>query len=374
MLRRVVPVALSLLLLSACEIPGGWENPGQGNDSGEVNNSGAPLMAGINLNLTSLNHLKTVSAYRIQEAAPATVGVTDFTPDSYRVTIASIMLMGSDGRNVAIYTGKEPVELGDQAALEAALNAEALPVEPGTYVGAQIQFGEVHAIKGSAQLGGETVYTKASSAGDAKVGPAEHTLYPTRGGSRELDFAKPVTIKAGENVKLSLVYDLTDAVNFYPQIHSDGLAYKGGEGIELKYIPFFAFVGEPPKPEIYKVTIADPDHRIEGDPDWHYQVVLFPKENGDLAGLQCIGRIDPGFDGGHFGAINFVNNKLDAHRLNPDGSYRLVGHHEGGAAFPMYEVKEFKRGDHAGKVWFFSPWDSSMTAPVELTYQATLIQ
>jgi hypothetical protein len=368
MLKRLVPGALGLLLLTSCELPGGLKNSVGSNDSADR------LKASINLNLSSLSHLKTVSAYRTQEAAPPTVGVTDFTPDSYRVTIASIALMASDGHQVEIYAGKEPVELGDQAALEAALNADALPVEPGTYVGAQIRFGEVHAIKGSAQLGAETVYTKSSSTGDAKVGPAEHALYPTQGGSRELDFAKPVTIKEGENVKLSLVYDLTDAVNFYPQIHSDGVGFKGGEGIELKYIPFFAFVGEPPKPELYKVTIADPDHRIEYEPNWHYQVVLFPKENGELAGLQCIGRIDPGFGASHFGAINFVNNRLDAHSLNADGSYRLVGHNEGGAQFPMYEVKEFKRADHGGKVSFFSPWDASMTAPVELNYQATKLQ
>lgn len=357
MVKRLYAGALSMLLLTSCVPPGG------------VTGASDDAKATVTLNLSSLNHLKTVSAYRLQQTE--SVGVTDFTPESYRVTIASIGLIGSDGRHVEIYKGQEPLELADQQALEAVINASALPVEPGTYVGAQIRFGEVHAIKGSAQLGDKTVYTKATANGDAGVAPAEPTPIKASG-DRELDFAKPITVKAGEHVKLSLVYDLTDAVNFYPNMHADGFKYLGGEGIELKYIPFFAFVGEPPKPEIYKVTIENSaDVYVEPDANWHYQVLLFPKESGELAGLQCIGRIDPGFTGSHFSAIGFVNNRIDAHSLNADGTYRLVGHHEGGGEFPMYEVKAFERKTHTGKVRYFDHRTLEMSAPVELDYRAT---
>lgn len=363
MIGRVGAGLLSLLLLTSCTPPGG------------VSGDPKPQKALLSVSLSSVDHLKTVSAYRTQDIDVPMPGVTDFTPDSYRVTIASIALIGKDGQHVEIYAGQDPVELADREAVEAALNAEAQAVEPGTYVGAKIRFGEVHAITGSATFDGKSAYTKATHEGDAAVGPAEATPIAA-GGDRELDFAKPLTLEAGQNAKLSLVYDLTDSVNFYPPqaMHPDGFRFKDGSGIELKYMPFFAFVGEPPKPEIYRVTIADPEHRIEADANWHYQVVLFPKDDGSLAGLQCIGRIDEGFTGSHFSAIGFVNNRLDAHRLNSDGTYRLVGHHEGGGAFPRYEVKAFQRRDHAGKVLYFDDGVSAMTAPVELDYQATKIQ
>lgn len=360
MVKRLYAGALSVLLLTSCVPPGG------------VTGASDDAKATVTLNLSSLNHLKTVSAYRLQQTE--SVGVTDFTPESYRVTIASIGLIGSDGRHVEIYKGQEPLELADQQALEAVINASALPVEPGTYVGAQIRFGEVHAIKGSAQLGDKSVYTKATANGDAGVAPAEPTPIKASG-DRELDFAKPITVKAGEHVKLSLIYDLTDAVNFYPSIHADGFKYLGGEGIELKYIPFFAFVGEPPKPEIYRVVLEAPDFLVEGNPNWHVRMVLFPKDNGELAGLQCIGRIDPGFTGSHFSAIGFVNNRIDAHSLNADGTYRLVGHREGGALFPMYELKSFQRKTHTGKFLYLDHRQGSeMTTPQELTYHATQLQ
>lgn len=351
-MRGWLAAASSVMILTACEAPG---------------LSPANQKATLNLTMSSLSRLKSVSAYRSQ-------AVTDFTPESYRLTIASITLIGEDGTHTEIFQGKEPVELADQASVEAAINANALPVEPGTYKGAQIRFSEIHEIKGTALLESGTVYTRATSEGDANTGPAEHTPIKSRG-DREMVFAKPLTIAQGDNVSISLVYDLTDSVNFYSAMHPDGFRYKGGEGIELKYIPFFAFVGTPPKPEIYQVKIASTAQTsIEGDENWHYQMVLFPRDNGELAGLQCIGRIDEGFAPEHFSAINFVNNRLDAHSLNPDGSYRLVGHTEGGA-YPMYEVKGFKRETHAGKVLYFNHvLGSQMPEPVELDYQATKLQ
>lgn len=362
MKNSLIPATLSLFMLTGCDFSAGFLG------------LGGVKTAKIDLTMTALSNLKSVSAYRLQDvAAPPESSepiymVSDFTPDSYRAAIESIGLITTDGKYVRIYEGKEPLEFANREALEATLNASGLSVEEGTYVGASIRLGEVHAVKGEAKLGDLTLYTKRESSSDSTKPPAEHSdVMPAR--DRELFFAKPLTVTEGSNIKLSLVYDLTDSVIFTRPGKTSSA--RGSKHLLAKNIPFFAFVGEPPKPEIYKVRIPNSDKAYFAmDDNWHYQVVLFAQDDGELAGVQSYSRLDEGFQGSGLSVINFTDNKLDVHSRNPDGTYRLVGYYEGGAAIPMWELKSFKRETHSGKVLYFRHDDPSMTAPVELDYHA----
>lgn len=363
MKNRFAVAAVSTLLLTGCALPS-WLGLSWGS-------------AQIHLTLTELHHLKTVSAYRTLQADTEVgpqVTVNDFTPESFRAPIEFIALIGEDDRQHRIYEGKEPLEFVNQRALEATLNADGLKVPAGTYKGLWVRLGEPLIVKGSAKVGDLTVYTKASADADATQGPAED-MVAKQARDRELTFSKPLTIGSGEAVKLSLVYDLTDSLF----MKRPGQASETSESdlekntLLAKNIPFFAFIGEPPKPEIYEVRFKNSDTvMLDSDERWHYRLILFTADNGDLLGVQSVIRLEDGYIGGGISNLNFTNNKLDEHGRNPDGTYRFMGYKESGTDIPTWQVNAFKRESHSGKATYYH--HGYTPSPVEVEYQAVKVE
>lgn len=357
-MRHAPLLWVTALVLTGCQLPFGTSN--------------TATKASLHLTLGSVTKLTSPAHYRVLDTV-SNPYLNDFTPTGFRAKILHIRLTGSQNGVVTVYEGKQKLELADQAQVENVINEEAIAVPEGTYTGAEIRLDGELEIKGEAFLNGQTYYTKAEHTADATQAPAEFTTYSPNGTIEAgIRFPSPLTVKAGDNVKLSMFYDLTEAALFSIGQQGSGFQYANGAHMEPKYIPFFAFIGTPPVLENYQIKL---EHRLDtmlaDDPNWHFHLYLFPMENGELSALHSMGRIDDGFAGNSFQALDFVSAALERQSRNGDGTYHLVGW-QGDMPYPSYEVLNFQRASHSGTVKFYPKNSSGATpsAPIDLTYQA----
>jgi hypothetical protein len=135
----------------------------------------------------------------------------------------------------------------------------------------------------------------------------------------------------------------------------------------------FAFNGEIPVPEIYRVRIADPGKRIAKDPHWSYLVVMFADpDSREILGLQSLVDLEEGYANTDFADVKFVD-LFTPPVLNADGTYQMVGDMEKGIDEPgpsTFSLKAFRRETHSATLEYFSKY-KGMEAPETLTYEAT---
>lgn len=353
------------LVLTGCT----GSNPSRPNTPNETIARGAT----VKLSIGSVDRLRS-AAYRVQDQT-----IADFTPTSYLKAIKRIQLLGGEysvangqqGSPVTIYSSDDMLELaGNAASVSAIVNQEASAIATGSYSAIAIELGNRSTVKGQVTLGGQTYYTRAATESDTTQGPAEAFAASTQEGSlppQILKFPQPLELKEGDNVTISLLYDLTGSWKF-GTLETGWKQYANGSNVSWKYFPMFAFIGTPPKPEVYEITVADPQHLVQPSDKWHYRMVMFASSTGEILGLQALGLIDPGYDYPSFETGNFVDT-WKAPVRNADGSYQLFGLNDmDPTKIPQWEVPAFRRMSHEGEAKFFM---YGRTMPVADT-QATL--
>lgn len=340
-----------------------------------------PHGGGASIDLSMAPVPASQAAYRVQAGDQT---VSDFTPSSFKATISRISLLrgdyspgaGGDGNPVTVFKSEQVVELAEnQAGVAAGINQEALSVEPDTYTAISIELTGPYLITGQASVGDQTFYTKSSFSSDTTQAPAEALSLDMGGPPQIVKFTTPLVIKEGDRVKLSLLYDLTGSLKF-ETVETGKNQYANGSSVSAKYFPMFAFVGAAPTPEIYDVTISDPDRIVQSSDKWHYRVLMFADPaTGEVEGLNSIGMIDPGYSYGSFEVGSFVDSWRKPIR-NGDGTYQLFTLNDmDPTKIPQWEVPAFQRATHEGQAKFFAyNRGIAMTEPATLSYHCVKVQ
>lgn len=179
---------------------------------------------------------------------------------------------------------------------------------------------------------------------------------------------------AGDNLTISLVYDLSNSLNVYTS-NSQGFSYPNGWGVATKQMPHFAFLGEAPKPQIFNVALTLPDNSIYPSDKWHYRLVMFTEANGGLMGLGSNSVIDPGYDINFAAPPDVCGNDIRNSVRNPDGTYHLKSMYPPTEAFMPTELPAFRAEPHTGVASVFNKSAGTpMSAPATVSYTATKVQ
>lgn len=411
-MKKIPALLLLSVLLTAC--PQGTAQNGT---------SGVPVNgnASVSLNLTPLQ-APIAAGYRIMaddassSGDPSGFSMT-MAPSDFYVRLANIELIPASSNSkyrtatdpdvtdasnetgetvtpknadLVLYAGTKRLNLGNKQDLATEINAKPRTIPAGTYSGLTITFKESGYLKGSFNVNGTTYYTKPdmfdpskpststySVQVDPKVAPAEYVSFAGDGvRTSTVLFPQPLEIKGDEQISISVLYDLDGAATYMDCTKSGGAHW-----IDVKYMPFFAFVGNTLTPEVYDVALDDPQQWVSTYPNWHFKLMLLAGPDGSILSAQSTALTQPNYQGFGVFKLGFLD-KLSQAKANGDGTYHLESSRSGyngtpeSLAYPLFATDTFKRSTHDGVVTYFDSTKDwrPQTTPVDLTYHATRIQ
>lgn len=449
---RVALLVSAVLMATACKLsPAGSKTAGQlGNSLNNSTSNSTSTTAGfgtVNLAMTSVSQLMSASpltsaaAFRVQSTGP-NVHLGNMTPDGFQVKfnyidletpaeVAGVMgnpmpgpaasssssASGSPSPTgpgsqfgIPLYQGTAPVDLSNPSAVAAEINQNALQVPAGTYsaISFQIDTNSL-SLEGSASVNGTTIYTRAASTSDPTVEPTTPEFAPLSlngltlqsSGATLLVFAQPLVVKPGQNVTVSLVYNLADTA-LATLNGNNQIQYGDGYGFAVQNLPITAMVGTPLTPEIYDVYVPSPqawlgrtDSNAFPSDNFHFVYSLF-QSGGKFEGGTSTSAIDSGYDadiaadiaandgpGVVAPPVHFGDDVRDS-STNADGTFHLTTGKVGDDPYAMFDVPSFAplasvgaTGSATVNVWripVMPETQATPSAPAAVTFTYTRVQ